>query len=91
MQKLGDSKLPDAGETCVGNKQTLHQCFAIAKPCWCVISFEENFDSADEEEMMNEAGIKSVEAALVGSCQSVFRTCTVPQLALIAVASALAK
>ena len=75
----------------MGNKQTLHQYFAIAKPYWCLNLFEENFDSADEEEMMNEAGIKSVEAALVGSCQSVFRTCTVPQLALIAVASALAK
>ena len=31
---------------------------------------------------MNEAGMKSVEAALAESCQSVFRTCTVPQLAL---------
>ena len=59
--------------------------------CWCLILFEENIDSADEEEVMNEAGTKSVEAALAGNCQTVFRTCTVPQLALIAVASALAK
>ena len=91
MQKLGDSKLPDAGETCVGNKQTVHQYFAIAKPYWCLISFEENIDSADEEEVMNEAGIKSEGAAVAGSCQSVFRTYTVPQLALVAIASALTK
>ena len=80
--------MPDAGETCVGNKQTLHQYFTIAKPYWCLNLFEENFDSADEEKVMNEAGIKSVEAALAESCQSVFRTCTVPQLALIAAALA---
>ena len=63
--------MPDAGETCVGNKQTLHQYFAIVKPCWCLISFEENFDSAEEEEMIIEAGIKSMGAALAKSCQSV--------------------